>query len=101
MDLVLIFTCNFIPFVPHLMRDDIRLLNLCVHICLLTMCVLVFQLIFRTYDSLWRYAESREYLLLLAGSDWGSCCMQGSMSLLVQAGSGRREPFLEPCWLCF
>ena len=86
MDLVLIFLCNFIPFVPHLMRDDIRLLNLCVHICLLTMCVLVFQLIFRTYDSLWRYAESREYLLLLAGSGLGFLLYAGINVLVGASG---------------
>lgn len=67
MDLLLIFFCNFILFLPSIVRSDIRLLNLCVHIGLLTMCVMVFQLMFRTYDSLWRYAESREYLTMLAG----------------------------------
>jgi len=67
MDLLLIFFCNFILFLPSLLRSDIRPMNLCVHIGLLTMCVLAFQLMFRTYDSLWRYAESREYFTMLAG----------------------------------
>ena len=66
-DVFLIFACNFALFFPSLLRDDIQLLNLVGHIGLLTVCVLVFQLIFRTYNSLWRYAESREYFVLLMG----------------------------------
>lgn len=34
-------------------------------------CTVLFQLLFRTYDSLWRYAESREYLVLLAAAFCG------------------------------
>ena len=70
-DILLIFTCNFILFFPSLLRDDIQLLNLVLHIGLLTVCVLVFQLVLRTYNSLWRYAESREYFALLAGMSMG------------------------------
>ena len=36
-----------------------------VHMLLLFACTVIFQLLFRTYDSLWRYAESKEYLFLL------------------------------------
>ena len=71
MDVCLIFVDNFILFLPALLRGDIRLLNLVLHIGLLTGCVLVFQLAFRTYNSLWRYAESREYFVLLAGRSLG------------------------------
>lgn len=39
--------------------------NLLPHLALLYVCTLVFQVLFHTYDSLWRYAESREYLSLL------------------------------------
>ena len=35
------------------------------HLVLLFLCTSLFQILFHTYDSLWRYAESREYLLLL------------------------------------
>lgn len=38
------------------------------NVALLFACVTVFQLAFHTYDSLWRYAESREYLMLLAAA---------------------------------
>lgn len=71
MDVCLIFVCNFILFLPALFRDDIQMLNLVLHIGFLTVCVLLFQLLFRTYNSLWRYAESREYFVLLAGMSLG------------------------------
>ena len=67
MDICLIFVCNILLFLPAYLNDDIRLLNLVLHIGFLTGCVLIFQLLFRTYESLWRYAESREYLVLLSG----------------------------------
>ena len=35
------------------------------HLTMLYGCTTIFQLLFRNYDSLWRYAESREYLFLL------------------------------------
>lgn len=70
-DVCLIFTFNSILFLPHLMREDIRLINLVLHVGLLTFCSLIFQLAFKTYNSLWRYAESREYLLLLTGMSLG------------------------------
>ena len=35
------------------------------HLALLYLCTLAAQLLLRTYDSLWRYAESQEYLSLL------------------------------------
>lgn len=86
MDLFLVFFCNFILFLPYLFREDIRLLNLCVHIGLLTMCMLVFQLIFRIYDSLWRYAESREYLVMLLGSALG-LGLYNIINLLIHANT--------------
>lgn len=43
------------------------------HMILLYICTLVFQLLFRTYDSLWRYAESQEYLSLLLAALAGFC----------------------------
>lgn len=71
LDILLIFLCNFIMFLPDLMDANIRLLNLVLHTGLLSVCVLVFQLALRTYDTLWRYAESREYLTLLLGAGLG------------------------------
>ena len=43
------------------------------HMILLYICTLIFQLLFRTYDSLWRYAESQEYLSLLLAALAGFC----------------------------
>ena len=42
LDVCLIFAFNFLLFLPALLRGDIRLLNLLLHIGLLTVCVLVF-----------------------------------------------------------
>lgn len=66
-DVFLIFACNMLVLLPEYLRSDVQMLNLLLHIGLLSVCVLFFQLGFKTYDSLWRYAESREYLVLLAG----------------------------------
>lgn len=41
------------------------------HLALLYLCTLAFQLLLRTYDSLWRYAESQEYLSLLLAAFLG------------------------------
>lgn len=38
------------------------------NLVLLFACTAAFQLFFHTYDSLWRYAESREYLFLLVAA---------------------------------
>ena len=40
LDVCLIFAFNFLLFLPALLRGDIRLLNLLLHIGLLTVCVL-------------------------------------------------------------
>ena len=50
-DVCLIFVCNFLLFLPNLMNKDIQLKNLVAHIGLLTLCVLVFQLAFKTYKA--------------------------------------------------
>lgn len=47
--------------------------NLLQNLLLLYGCTLVFQFLFHTYDSLWRYAESREYLFLLLAALCGFC----------------------------
>lgn len=71
LDVLIIFLCNFLTMLPYLLGQDIRLLNLVLHIGLLTVCVLLFQVCLKTYDTLWRYAESREYLTLLEGMGLG------------------------------
>ena len=70
-DVAMIFCCNFAIFLPELSSGNIRFFNLVMHIGLLTVCVLIFQLALRTYNTLWRYAESREYLTLLGGMGFG------------------------------
>lgn len=49
-------------------ETPVRLLE---NLLLLYGCTVLFELIFRTYDSLWRYAESREYLMLLSAAGLG------------------------------
>lgn len=49
-------------------EPPVRLLE---NLLLLYGCTALFELIFRTYDSLWRYAESREYLMLLSAAGLG------------------------------
>ena len=71
MDVAMIFFCNFAVFLSALSTGDVRFYNLVMHIGLLTVCVLIFQLALRTYNTLWRYAESREYLTLLSGMGLG------------------------------
>ncbi len=71
LDAMLIFCCNMLVFLPHLLRDSIKLWNLVLHSGLMVVCVLVFQLVMKTYDTLWRYAESGEYLTLLKGTGMG------------------------------
>lgn len=44
MDVALIFCCNFVIFLSDLFVENVQLFNLLMHIGLLTVCVLVFQL---------------------------------------------------------
>lgn len=53
------FTARYSP------HDLMGQQSLTAHMLLLYGCIVVFEIIFHTYDSLWRYAESREYLSLL------------------------------------
>ena len=43
------------------------------HMFFLYGCTVFFQLLFHTYDSLWRYAESKEYMFLLLAALFGFC----------------------------
>ena len=53
------------------LSDAVGTGNLIPHLLLLYGCTVIFQLMFHTYDSLWRYAESREYLSLLMAAVCG------------------------------
>ena len=64
------------------------------HVALLYLSTVFFQLVFKTYDSLWRYAESREYLSLLAAALCGFAAYEviarassmGTMSFILLLG---------------
>ena len=61
-----------VPFsVRYTLGDLSTRWTLMSHMLLLYGCTVVFQVAFHTYDSLWRYAESREYLSLLMAALWG------------------------------
>ncbi|MEG0321425.1 MAG: hypothetical protein RR606_04470, partial [Oscillospiraceae bacterium] len=44
---------------------DRNLIPLFLNLCVWVGCIAAFQALFHTYDSLWRYAEAREYMSLL------------------------------------
>lgn len=50
----------------------------------LAVCILISQLIWQTYNTLWRYAESREYLQLLGGMACGTILSLGAMRIFGQ-----------------
>ena len=52
------------------------------HLILLYACTVVFQLLFHTYDSLWRYAESREYLSLVTAALCGFAAYEVAIRVL-------------------
>ena len=81
LDAVVFAICNFLLFLPYLRSGNIKLLNLVLHMGLLSACVFVFQLLLHTYETLWRYAESLEYLQLFKG-------LSNRPSLLLQTLSG-------------
>ena len=55
--------------------------GLLTHILLLYGCTVCFQFLFKTYDSLWRYAESQEYLSLL----FAALCGFAAYEMLTRA----------------
>lgn len=70
---ILVFFTVFCLLISHFFRtstldDEIHLVF---HLMVLFGCVTLFQILFRTYSSLWRYAESREYLILLLAAFCG------------------------------
>ena len=66
-------TWFFVMFGAHhtVLIDAYTMEHLPANLVLLYLCVTLSQMLFHTYDSLWRYAESREYLILLAAVGTG------------------------------
>ena len=65
-----------------------NLLELLPDLGLLLLCTMFFQILFRTYDSLWRYAEGKEYLLLFFGMFLGYLTYT-ALSLLLHMQVGK------------
>lgn len=63
------------------------------NLLLLYGCTVVFQFVFHIYDSIWRYAESREYLLLLLTA----LCGFSSYEILCRLFFPARLPFIFLC----
>lgn len=65
-----------------------NLLSLLPDLGLLLLCMIFFHILFRTYDSLWRYAEGKEYLLLFFGMLLGYLTYT-ALSLLLRMPVGK------------
>lgn len=70
----------------YALSDAVGRGNLVPHLALLYICTLVFQILFHTYDSLWRYAESREYLSLLMAAFCGFCAYEIVTRFVLDTG---------------
>lgn len=70
----------------YALADAVGQGNLIPHLLLLYGCTVVFQLLFHTYDSLWRYAESREYLFLLLAAFGGFLSYEVISRFVIKEG---------------
>ena len=55
------------------------------NLLLLYACTVLFQLVFKTYDSLWRYAESQEYLTLLEAAFCGFALYEVATRIILKS----------------
>ncbi len=69
------FTASWLCLQKHL-HFSVKSIGL--HLTLTLVCTGVFLLLFRCYDSLWRYQESREYLTQF----WALCCAHGLLAVV-------------------
>ncbi len=60
-----------LSFLCRLGDNPLHLSDLFWHFAVLGCCMFIFQLLFKVYRNLWHYAESREYLLLMAANGCG------------------------------
>jgi len=67
--------------------DAIALGGFWPHLGMLFGCTTVFQMLFRNYDSLWRYAESKEYLSLLFAAFCGFAAYEVINHLLLKGAT--------------
>ena len=66
LDLTIYAAASLLLFLLSANKTGAEGADLLRHLLLMGVCISVYQAVFRTYNSLWRYAETREYLLLLA-----------------------------------
>ncbi len=60
--------------------------NIVLHMLILYVCTVMFQMLFHTYDSLWRYAESKEYTALLLAAFCGFCTYEVLTRFVLKVG---------------
>ena len=56
------------------------------HMLILYLCTVMFQMLFHTYDSLWRYAESKEYTSLLLAAICGFALYEVLTRFVLKVG---------------
>lgn len=87
MDMTIMACVAVILFIRSPMGNgtgDDHLWPLIVNLAVWFICVMVFNALFHTYDSLWRYAEGKEYLALLSGFVCGTILYLGCTNLFVK-----------------
>ncbi|MEG2570632.1 MAG: polysaccharide biosynthesis protein, partial [Clostridia bacterium] len=75
MDLAIIIVVSMLIFLLTPLGNGTggrNLVTLFFNLAILIACIALFQLLFRTYNSLWRYAEAKEYIALLMGFGCGA-----------------------------
>ena len=75
MDLAIMAFCATVLFIASPIGNGTGhrdLVPLVLNLAIWFLCIILFNLIFHTYDSLWRYAEGYEYLYLLLGFSCGT-----------------------------
>ena len=74
LDMLILIACSLFVFFlsPKGNGVGLNIVAALPNLALLYGCVLLTQLVFRSYNTLWRYAESREYLVLICGVGGGT-----------------------------
>ncbi len=73
-DMLILIMCSLVIFFvsPRANGAGHAIMRALPSLCLLYLCILITQLIFKSYNTLWRFAESREYLVLICGVGGGT-----------------------------
>ncbi|WP_242956666.1 polysaccharide biosynthesis protein [Tyzzerella sp. An114] len=86
MDFAIYAVVSFIMFTIGNYDSGLNYTWMAKHFMLMFGCTFLFQIIFRTYDSLWRYAGTREYFLLFKGM---FCGLFSYLIIIIILGNSR------------